>query len=173
MKEEKFYLTSTGREVTYGDTIKSVTKSDGIHCEIIITLTRETVPSLLKKGIIAKGSSREELDLNYVILELSSRLGWKPEKTSNILNLLSEMMPMAVVSVLAREIAVILDRKYSDHINEAEKIYVISTLDGRIHEVCKAHIKNFRNFAAFRTIDDAKLACSILREPLKEMFSDK
>lgn len=43
-------------------------------------------------------------------------------------------------------------------------------LDGRITKANKAHIKNYRNFAAFRSVSDAKIACSIVRDVLKEMF---
>jgi hypothetical protein len=46
-------------------------------------------------------------------------------------------------------------------------------LDGRIYKVNKAHIKNYRNFAAFRSIEDAKTACKILREILKSMYAKK
>ena len=77
---------------------------------------------------------------------------------------------MAAVNIVLREIACILDEKYPDHINKSDKIYIISTFDGRIHEVSKAYIKNYRNFAAFRTIEDAKIACNIVRDQLKDMF---
>ena len=44
--------------------------------------------------------------------------------------------------------------------------------DGRITKANKAHIKNYRNFAAFRTVEDAKTACSIVRDILKELFKN-
>ena len=69
-----------------------------------------------------------------------------------------------------REIAIELDLKYKDHIQDSPKIYVVSLLDGRITEANKAHIKNYKNFAAFRSIEDAKIACRITRDILKEMF---
>ena len=46
-------------------------------------------------------------------------------------------------------------------------------LDGRITKANKAYIKNYRNFAAFRTIEDAKIACRIVKPILKEMFKSK
>ena len=63
-----------------------------------------------------------------------------------------------------------MDKKYEDHIENSPEIYVISLLDGRITKANKAHIKNYRNFAAFRTIGDAKIACNIVKELLKELF---
>ena len=44
--------------------------------------------------------------------------------------------------------------------------------DGRITKANKAHIKNYRNFAGFRTIEDAKIGCTITRDILKEMFKN-
>lgn len=73
-------------------------------------------------------------------------------------------------SMLLREVAIELDKKYEDHINNCKELYIISSMDGRIHKVPRAYIKNFRNFAAFRTKEDAKTACRILRSELKEMF---
>ena len=75
--------------------------------------------------------------------------------------------------MVLREIAIELDKKYEDHIENSPEIYVISMLDGKIAKANKAHIKNYRNFAAFRTIEDAKIACRIVKPILKEMFKNK
>ena len=45
--------------------------------------------------------------------------------------------------------------------------------DGRITKANKAHIKNYRNFAAFRSVEDARIACRFLKGSLKEMFGGK
>lgn len=171
MKTEKLYLASTGKEVTCGDQIMSHLCKDGITSVITITISEAVIPLLKDMGVLVTTPSRNTSPtISKVIDRLADRLGWKPKKVEGYLNGISEIMPMAVFNTVIREIAIMLDEKYPDHINKSEKIYCISPLDGRIHEVCKAHIKNYRNFAAFRTIEDAKLACSILREPLKEMF---
>lgn len=112
----------------------------------------------------------ETVSISYFINELAKKKGWKPEKVAGYLDSIIELSPVAAFNIMLREVAVWLDKKYEDHIENSEKIYVISFLDGRIHEVCKAHIKNYRNFAAFRTIEDAKFACNLLRESLKVMF---
>lgn len=173
-KKALFYLTSTGEPVKFGDVIKSSFNHNDIVSSTVITLSEANAPLLLMTGIISETIPvNDSIDITAVINRIASRLGWKPQRVEAFLNGVDEMMPMAAFSVAAREIAIMLDEKYPDHINKSEKIFVISTLDGRVHEVCKRHIKNFRNFAAFRTIEDAKLCCSILRKPLKEMFSGK
>lgn len=117
-----------------------------------------------------KMAEAPNVDLGYYIEKIADRKGWTPQKVNGWLGSIENESPIAAFNIVAREIAIDLDKKYEDHIENSEKIYVISPLDGRIHEVCKAHIKNYRNFAAFRTIEDARFACTLLREKLKGMF---
>lgn len=171
MKTEKLYLASTGREVKIGDQIQGHFCRDGITSMTLITISDAVIPMLKAAGILVTTPPKNSVPtVSAVIERLANRLGWKPQKVESYLNGVAEIMPMAAFNMVLREVAIMLDEKYPDHINKSERIYCISPLDGRIHEVCKGHIKNYRNFAAFRSIDDAKLACGILREPLKEMF---
>lgn len=110
------------------------------------------------------------VDINYFLYKLADKKGCKIEELLGWLNSLSKIYPIAAFNIMLREIAVYLDHKYEDHIENSERIFAISPLDGRIHELNKKHIKNYRNFAAFRTIEDAKFACNILRRHLKDMF---
>lgn len=109
-------------------------------------------------------------DLNYYIGKIADKYHMSLEVAKVWLQGVHIVSPIAAFNILARQIAIELDKKYEDHIENSEKIYIISNLDGRIHEVCKAHIKNYRNFAAFRTIEDARFACTLLRDTLKGMF---
>lgn len=112
----------------------------------------------------------ESVNLEFFINRIAEKRGWKYDKTNGWLGSIAAFSPIAAFNIVAREIAIYLDQKYVDHIENSDRIFAISPLDGRIHELCKAHIKNYRNFAAFRTVEDAKFACKILREPLKSMF---
>lgn len=174
MKTEKLYLADTGEEVTVGDKIKNSFCKDGITSVIVFTLSDAIIPMLKAEGILVTTPPKTKMSdapsMSDVIQRIANRIGWKPQKVENYLNAIDTMMPMAAFNLVLREIAIMIDQKYPDHINKSEKIFCISPLDGRIHEVCKAHIKNYRNFAAFRSIEDAKLACNLLREHLKEMF---
>ena len=111
--------------------------------------------------------------VGYYISSLASKLGWKPKKMVGYLENLWEIYPVAAFSLILREIAIELDKKYKDHINNCEELYIISTMDGRIHKVPRAYATNLRNFAAFRTEEDAKIACKILKSDLKDMFSGR
>lgn len=183
---EKIYLTN-GKEVQIGDTLTKVSKvkdpffDKGIVAQGIvahhIVVTKDILPKLLEAGIVtttkpAKSVVETEvpMELEYYIQKIADKLGWKVEKVYNYLNSVDAILPAAAFSMVLREIAIELDKKYEDHIEKSPEIYVISMLDGRIIKDNKAHIKNYRNFAAFRTIEDAKIACRITRDILKEMF---
>lgn len=170
MEKEKLYLSSNGKEVSFGDKIECHFDNGHIKSVTMIIINNDTIPMLKAAGVLTTKVDSANLEMTHVIERLAERLNWKPQKVVSYLSTLAEINPMAAFNVAVKEIAIILDGKYPDHINKSEKIYCISTLDGRIHEICKNHIKNYRNFAAFRSVEDAKVACNILREPLKEMF---
>ena len=183
---KKFYL-ANGKEVQLGDTIYKVEEINhpvfgkGKVVEHIL-VTKEVLPKLIEAGVLTvkKGADKPTLpvlkggevsmDLEFYVQKIADRLGWKIEKVYNYLNSVDTILPAAAFSMVLREVAIELDKKYEDHIEKSPEIYVISMLDGRITKANKAHIKNYRNFAAFRSIEDAKIACRITRDILKEMF---
>ena len=180
---EKIYLTN-GKEVQIGDTLTKVSKvkdpffGNGTVVKHIV-VTKDILPQLLEAGIVtttkpAKSVVETEvpMELEYYIQKIAEKLGWKIEKVYNYLNIVDAILPAAAFSMVLREVAVELDKKYKDHIEKSPEIYVVSLLDGRITKANKAHIKNYRNFAAFRTVEDAKIACSIVRDILKELFKN-
>ena len=187
----KKFILKNGEEVKMGSTlIKKSAINTPLGKGIIIKeimVNEETLPELLKEGILTpvgcangtdctcKHCTKSEVPMNidFYIEKIAARLGWKSEKVYNYLNNVDSILPAAAFSMILKEIATELDKKYKDHIENSPEIYVISTLDGRITKANKAHIRNYRNFAAFRTIEDAKIACKIVKPILKEMFKSK
>ena len=180
---EKIYL-KNGKEVKLGDTLTKVSKvkdpffGKGTVIEHIV-VTKDILPKLLEAGIVTTkldekpvAETKIPMEMDYYIEKIANKLNWKVEKVYNYLNNVDTILPAAAFSMVLREIAIELDKKYKDHIEKSPEIYVISLLDGRITKANKAHIKNYRNFAAFRTIEDAKIACTITRDILKEMFKN-
>lgn len=182
---KKFYL-KNGKEVQVGDTIAKVIKTkhpllgEATMVENVV-VTEAALPKLIERGIITTslGSdfdvdkvkhAESHMNLHYYVEKLAKKLNWKVEKMYNYLNTIDSVYPAAAFSMILREVAIELDKKYEDHIEKSPEIYVISMLDGKITKANKAHIKNYRNFAAFRSIEDAKTACSIVREILKDLF---
>ena len=175
---EKFVLTANGKEVKVGDKLVKYAKvntpiGEGIIAQEVL-VDENVISELLKAGVIKSvvGDIVADvpMEIDYYVEKIAKRLGWKVDKAFNYLNNVDAIMPAAALSMVLREIAIELDKKYEDHIQNSPEIYVISMLDGRITKANKAHIKNYRNFATFRTIEDAKIACRITRDILKEMF---
>lgn len=175
---EKFVLTANGKEVKVGDKLIKCAKvntpiGEGIIAQEIL-VDENVFSELLKAGVIKSvvGDIVADvpMEIDYYVEKVAKRLGWKVDKAFNYLNNVDAIMPAAALSMVLREIAIELDKKYEDHIQNSPEIYIISALDGRITRANKAHIKNYRNFAAFRNIEDAKFACRIVKPVLKEMF---
>lgn len=175
---EKFVLTANGKEVKAGDKLVKYAKvntpiGEGIIAQEVLA-DENVISELLKAGVIKSVAGDTVADvpmeIDCYVEKIAKRLGWKADKAFNYLNNVDTIMPAAALSMVLREIAVELDKKYEDHIENSPEIYVISMLDGRITRANKAHIKNYRNFAAFRSIEDAKVACRIVKPVLKEMF---
>ena len=173
---KKYYL-SNGKEVKVGDTmLLEVKNSTGVF-KSEFTLIESIISTLIEHGVIVckeeKESKEPPKDLQYYIKNISTRLGWKYYEVESCLTMLNAINPTALFSIMLREVAVELDKKYEDHISNSPEIYIVSLLDGRITKANKAVIKNYKNFAAFRTIEDAKWACSLLRHSLKNMFKSE
>lgn len=145
------------------------------HYELVkVYLPKEAVKKMKVEKTKKTVKKEEPVNgLDYYVDNLAKKAGWKYDKMLGYLQNLWELNPSSAFSILLKEVAVELDKKYTDHINNCNEVFVISMMDGRIHKVPKAHIKNFRNFAAFRTEEEAKVACKILRYQLKEMFSGR
>lgn len=180
---KKIYL-KNGKEVQLGDILTKVAKvkdpffgKDTVIKHFQVKVAEDILPKLIEAGIVTTtipkkpvAEAEVPMELEYYIQKIAEKQGWKIEKTYNYLNSVDTILPAAAFSMVLREIAIELDKKYEDHIENSPEIYVISILDGRITKANKAHIKNYRNFAAFRSVSDAKIACTITRDILKEMF---
>jgi hypothetical protein len=172
---KKYYL-ENGDEVKIGDMLVKISQNPWCnvtgYCHKVV-VTDKTLQGLIEEGIITvKETSDDEIpmDLYFYIESIANKLGWKVDKVCNYLNTLDTLNPAAAFSVILKEIAIKLDEKYEDHIKNSPEIFVVSLLDGRIGQVNKATIKSYRNFAAFRTLDDARIACRITKSILKELF---
>lgn len=176
---EKFINVKSGKEVKVGDLIRVVANVNlpvfgEIEAVKEITLTKDMLTKLILRGEVK--IVKETSDPIEIWAKAWKNLCNKANVTSRVMSSILESLEKAnhwaVVQLLLKEIAIELDKKYDNHINNSEKIYAISSQDGRIHEVDKSHIKNYRAFPAFRNIEDAKIACSLVKNHLKSIFGD-
>lgn len=170
---EKYIFKDTGKEVKVGDTISCTLKGAHFESSAIVTLDETTFNEFVKRGIIIAVKEEKLHDISYYIMLLSKRFGCPLTVMAKSLSTIAAIYPMSAFNIILREIAIDLDKAYPDHIRNSEKIYSISSINGKITEVNKAHIRNYKNFAAFRSIADARKACRITRDLLKDLFKNE
>lgn len=172
---EKYVFTDTGKSVELGDfLVNKVTRGD-VSLVSYKKITKEILEALLKGGIISevKDESKEvkDITLDTCLESLAKRINWDVDNVYRYIDRLSGISMSAVVSVLLREVAIALDKQYPDHIENSKEIWVISMLNGEISRVKDLNrIKNFRNFSAFRNLEDAKYAKALMQPYFKQMF---
>ena len=177
---EKLYFKENGKEVKIGDVVSFSTEGNDpsigkITTTVATTITKSNIPILIGMGVLIKEDDNCYdvcMDINYYIEKIANRMNWNPKKIYNILINVDSVYPIASFNIILREIAVELDKKYADHISNSPEIYAIASINGTIGKVNKAKIKSYKNFAAFRNVEDAKIACKILSPILKEMYAN-
>lgn len=181
---KKYVLKQNGEEVKVGDTIFNrgtiITPLGKAQVIQEILVTKDNIPELLKEGIITTAHldnctcnecfPTEKMQISYYVNKIAERMNCSSAEIGKLLDSINAIHPASAFNIILREIAIELDKNYPDHIQNSPKIYVVSSLDGRITEANKAHIKSYKNFAAFRNIEDARIACKITRKLLKNMY---
>ena len=170
----KLKLKKTGKEVKMGEKLIKVVNLCGIPIPIAqVEINKTTLPDLIKHGIIVAEGSDSDIDITIegAIQHLANRIGWNKENLEKYLSNLYKISPAAAFEIVLKEVAILLDEKYPDHISNSKEIWVINKVNGEIQKLKDmSKIKSFQHFAAFRSLEDAKIACRITRDLLKEMF---
>ena len=172
---KKYVFVKTGEAVELGQKLARVVDTFiGPITVEEVEITEKTLPKFIKEGVISVQEEEPKcthVSINYYIEHLAARINWKPKNLLKYLENLASINEAAVFSILLREVAIVLDKKYPDHIERSKEIYIIGMTDGEIHKLRELHkVKNFRNFAAFRTIEDALCAKHILKDFMKKLF---
>ena len=171
---KKYIFVPTGREANIGDVLVQVEKMFGVNVPVrTIVITKDSLPKLIKEGLIHEVNDDSGITAQSAVKHLAERIGWKVNNLEKYFDNLYKIHPAAVFSVILKEVAIMLDEKYPDHINNSKEIYVISALNGCVTKADKACIKNFKNFAAFRTIEDANRAKKIMAIALKDLYGEQ
>lgn len=174
------FITKEGKKVSLGEplSITVTLKKEGVKENFIFRsnkLTSSQARILVMRGILKEEAIPMVPTLDEAFALVSTWLMGTPHEKDTAREFLAAMPDYARFSVILRAFAVLIDRKYPDHINNADvdKYFTIDMTNGKVCEVPKGKIKNFRNFAAFRSIDDIKVATKILRPFIKELWPNE
>lgn len=177
----RFFIKDTNEEVFLGKPLKITLAKKGVTQHIDANpCTPELMAYLVNFGVVVTRSEHPkyanphgiDTSVKFYVAKLARKMNLKFEVCEAVLGNLANYSPMTVMSLLAKQISLELDQHYDGHIRDAEHIFVLSTLDGTITEVpAEARVEtNYRNFAAFRSLEDANLAYSILGNLYNEAF---
>ncbi len=170
------YSNNTSKQVKYGEVI-NVTMDELPPFQLIVNMDNidflNTI-GLIKVKCIAEAEQRLKernklMDTIYngIIDSITNKMGCTVEDTWWTLSNLYNVNPMSVVSMFLKEIAIGLDEKYPDHIREAKTPYIVSTVNGDIIPFKNLDkVENLKNFAIFRSSNEANLAKYIIKNQL-------
>lgn len=177
----RFFIKDTKEEVFLGKPLKITLSKGGVTQHIEANpCTPELMAYLINLGVVVTSSDKPKypnphgisLSVKFYVAKLAKKMNLKFEVCEAMLGNIASYSPITVLSLLAKQISLELDQHYEGHIRDAEHIFVLSTVDGTIIEIpAKARVEtNYRNFAAFRSLEDANLAYSILSHLYNEAF---
>lgn len=168
----KIKLKESGKEVKLGDFIYELYETGGYHfIGKKHMLTKENLKDFVDKGILVV--EEDVLTIKKVVEHIANRIGWKPENVKKYLNNLYDISKSALFEILLKEIAIMFDKKYKGHISECKEVWVFSKATGTINLMDTCNVKNFKNFAAFRTHEDISLAIYILSKAVKDLYGEQ
>ena len=176
---EKSFITKEGKRVFLNEPFNACfeTKEEGctvVHLIRTNKLKAATAERLVRLGVLKEYGvpKAENITINDMFKLIGEWIVGTPDAVGTIVELLNTLPDYIKFEMMLRAAAVLIDRKYPDHINNAkvDKYYTINMTDGKVCEVPKKSIKNFRNFAAFRTLDDIKIATKLLRPLMKHIW---
>lgn len=177
----KYYYADSNVEVKVGGPLDIHIESSGESTTIVIDkVDQETLEKLVKIGAIRKEVSQTggrkllakediPMDLEFYVSKLEKQLGQEPGFLAMLQKITWRIAPASVLDLLHMFIAKYLDEQYPDHIRESKELFGVD-VDGRIVRLNPKEIKTFRTFAAFRSLDDARIACRILKPLKKKIF---
>ena len=176
---EKSFITKEGKRVFLNEPFNACFETEEEGCTVVHLirtnkLDATTAERLVRLGVLKEYGipKAENITINDMFKLIGEWIVGTPDAVGTIVELLNTLPDYIKFEMMLRAAAVLIDRKYPDHINNAkvDKYYTINMTDGKVCEVPKKSIKNFRNFAAFRTLDDIKIATKLLRPLMKHIW---
>ena len=142
-----------------------MTEADVEKAKALISQVMPAMPGF--NEAFEKGFKKKEIILDDVLDTLDEH--GMSDVMSDVVNNLIDSYPGAVISVVLRTIALMMDENYPDHISTCDTVYYHSFLDGKIHSIPTNNInkKAYKYFAAFRTQEDAVKAIKLTQAAIK------
>ena len=166
----KKYYTRAGEEVKMGDVLRRERRGDYFAIIQEFTVLPNSISKLIKKGLIVeredpeKGPLKSEKDAEYYLNKIFQKSSLNEENSMEFHFTLLNICPASLYTMFLREIAINLDANYEDHISNSPDIYMVDIISMKVYNLRKGCIKDYKNFAAFRSAREAQIALELLKE---------
>lgn len=169
----KFYLNSNDREVKIGDTIPVEADVDTPFGQTVatvyITVTRDNLPKLLQHNIIRK---KEDLTPSLLSKMIAEKLGFTIAETEVLLKtMLDAGMAASALNMLFKAASDYLSPGVKT-VKTLPKVYTISFIDGRVHEIQTTDIGTYDHFAYFVSKTQAKQVRNMFKDLLSTLYGE-
>ena len=168
----KYYLKSNGKEVKFGDIVRSckqITTEYGTGTFTLhVTLDESNVRILVEKGILIE---KEDVNLNieYFIKKFTKRVHLSDMKGQLYFNILNEKYPTHALQLLLKEVSLYFNSE--EELKLAPFLYAISLLDGKVIQIKTEKIKSKEiPFATFVSKSKAKKAKGYLYPLFERLY---
>lgn len=185
--KQQLIVKETGKPVEFGDIIQYSNKIEKegvtINSRTTVMITEQTILPLIRQGILIIKTDEKDSeikvpeDIKYYIEKtidfIAKGSESKKDSIRGTLAIMVNRCPTQIYQLLLKQIAVELDKQYEGDISQSPEIYAINTFNGKVVQANKDIIKNYRNFAAFRSEKDAKFAKKVLCKFNKLLYGKK
>lgn len=171
----KYILNDSGKEVKIGDTIAVSTTVNTIFGPATATahvvITQDNIKKLVENGVVIK---REDKILSRAICYkiIAEKLQISEDE---VVNILGEMFGLGVYTPGLQ----LLLKAASDYLSpdiatlkSLPKVYTISLVDGRVHEIQTTDIKTYDHFAYFVSKTQAKHVRTMFKDVFIMMYGE-
>lgn len=165
-------LKNSGVNVKEGDKIY-----DGLT-NTIITVTSLNIPQLVQQGIldfqnndkvrysVIAGPSKD-IDIQDIYRTVDEAIEDSFDAGCDVGEAICDNYYPQYINMCFKEIAILLDQKYPNHIKDCTSYWVYSWLTDDVVEVPNTNISTYKATALFRTKEDAEYAVELLRNDIK------
>lgn len=165
----KYFFKENNKEVKIGDEVgfkhKEVHGNESLEISFRTTLTEDNLKTFIKHGLIRE---EEDYTLGFFYTKLAERLNITLNNMMQLAEKLKRSMPSILFQMLLKEIS--LEFGKGVNFREAPFVYAISLINGEFITVTTFEVKNFANFAVFKSPKDAMKAKKLLKPILRLMF---
>lgn len=147
--DKKYFIKGTNIQVVKGGDLKLA--FDKITAEDLELLTSLNVLEVKEESYVQKAIEKMGLKTGLVYEDMES-----------VLYTIGTINPWNLFQLLLKQVAILMDKKYPDHISKSDHLFYISNMDNQVHELIvprgQRNSINYSTISLFRSKEEAETA---------------